>query len=247
MKIKNKNLGYFLISRKLFTSWIWDKPPYYIKLWIWLIGKCNHTTITKHGQTFKRGECLVTLEETRNQTKYKIGYREKKITKKQAWQFFEDLREIPTKDITNTPMIATTKTTVGMFVKVYKYDVYQSFKNYEGNSESNNKVTIREQAGNTINNNEEIMKKNECEARTKFLDFIYLSDNEYKNLDKILKAERDVYIQKINNYIGSVGTDKYKNHYYTILKWFYEDHPEEQLPNESASQWIDRMLLCNPS
>jgi len=49
---QNNKEGAFLISRSLFDSDIWFKPEWYLKLWIYFIGKANHTNIGH----FKRGE-----------------------------------------------------------------------------------------------------------------------------------------------------------------------------------------------
>lgn len=164
MNFMEQNNGAFLVSRSIFDSGIWTMPPYYIKLWIWLIGKCNHKDTVKFGQNFERGECLITLDETQNQTKYKAGWRTEKISKFEAWNFYEWLRE--------NNMATTTKTTVGMFVKVLNYDRYQTLKNYEANSESNAPLTHRKQTANTINKNDKNVKNvNNNILDQKFLEF----------------------------------------------------------------------------
>lgn len=56
--------------------------------------------------------------------------------------------------------------------------------------------------------------------KLKFLEFVYLTQEEYGNLitwyglDKV----KDI-IQRMNDYLWSKG-DKYKSHYHTILSWF---------------------------
>jgi hypothetical protein len=55
--------------------------------------------------------------------------------------------------------------------------------------------------------------------KDKYLDFVYLSKEEYKKLeDKLGKSKTDDYIEKLNTYIGSKGKN-YKSHYFTILNW----------------------------
>lgn len=142
--------GAFIISRSLFDSQIWQMPPEYIKTWIWIIGKCNHRGEFKKGRQFNRGECLVTLQETQDQMKYKVGYRTKGITKDQAWRVYEWLRE--------AKMVETTKTTLGMFVKVLRYEEYQNLDNYERDDEADNVQTIFKQGSNNINKNEKNVK-----------------------------------------------------------------------------------------
>lgn len=121
--INHTGKGAFLVARSLFESKIWIMPPYYLKVWLWVLGKCNHETITRHGMTFNRGECLVTVEETRKQCEYKVGFRQSSPSKDQIWRVYVWLRE--------EKMIETKKTTRGMFIKVLRYDEYQTIGNYK--------------------------------------------------------------------------------------------------------------------
>jgi len=34
--------GYILLSRRLIESEIWDKPPMYLKVWIYILTKARH-------------------------------------------------------------------------------------------------------------------------------------------------------------------------------------------------------------
>ncbi|OHB52935.1 MAG: hypothetical protein A2Y10_19640 [Planctomycetes bacterium GWF2_41_51] len=57
------------------------------------------------------------------------------------------------------------------------------------------------------------------EAKTKYLDFVYLTDEEYRKLlDQFGEAILKEKITELNNGIGSKGY-KYKSHYFTILSW----------------------------
>lgn len=61
--------------------------------------------------------------------------------------------------------------------------------------------------------------------KEKYLDFVFLAEKEYKKLtDRVGKDKTDEWISKLNNHIGSIG-DKYKSHYYTILKWIQKEPP----------------------
>lgn len=56
-------------------------------------------------------------------------------------------------------------------------------------------------------------------TKKKFLDFVYLSDIEYKKLtDKFGKEKTETMIDNLNNYLGSKGK-RYKSHYFTLLNW----------------------------
>lgn len=70
-----------------------------------------------------------------------------------------------------------------------------------------NKVISKE------NINKNIYRKN------LFLDYVYLSKEEYdKLIDRFGKEMVSAQISSLNNYIGSKGV-KYKSHYHTILNW----------------------------
>ena len=142
-KRENTKKGYFLLSRSIFDSELWNRPPLYVKLFIWLLGKANHKD--NPAKRLQRGQCLVTLPETIEAMKYYVGYRIEKPTKKQIWGTYEGLRE--------ADMIVTTKVTRGMVVTICNYDFYQDPKSYEGNNEGTAKVTRREQQGNTKDKN----------------------------------------------------------------------------------------------
>ncbi len=60
--------------------------------------------------------------------------------------------------------------------------------------------------------------------KNKYLDFVFLSDDEFNKLkDKLSIKVANDYIERLNNYIGSTGK-KYKSHYYTILTWFRKNN-----------------------
>lgn len=66
--------------------------------------------------------------------------------------------------------------------------------------------------------------------KKRFLDFVLLTDEEYKKLiDRYGKTIIDEYIEKLNNYIGSKGK-RYKSHYHTLLNWLKKDKIEELPP-----------------
>jgi len=62
--------------------------------------------------------------------------------------------------------------------------------------------------------------------KVKFLDFVLLKDEELKKLiDKLGEKNTQIWIERLNNYIGSKGK-KYHSHYHTILTW----HNRNPLP-----------------
>lgn len=140
--------GYILISRRLIESEIWEKPPLYLKVWIYILSKARH----RADKGYERGELLISIPELQEACSHKIGFRKETPTKKQIFNILEFLRnpyegayEGNDDSRTSATMIGTTKTTRGLVVKVHNYNVYQDPKNYErnneGNAESNDKGT----------------------------------------------------------------------------------------------------------
>lgn len=160
--------GYILLSRKLVESEIWDKPPLYLKVWIYILTKAQH----KPYKNFDRGELLISIPELIDACSYKVGYRIEKPTKSQIFNILEWLRnsnEGANEDDTKDTMINTTKTTRGMVVKVCNYNVYQDPKKYEHNSEDNNedstKTTMPKRQADTINKNVKNVKNDKNKER----------------------------------------------------------------------------------
>ena len=71
--------------------------------------------------------------------------------------------------------------------------------------------------------------------KRKFLDFVYLTQDEYTIL---IKEYGDKHIKnvmvRLNDYIGSKG-DKYKSHYYVILTWLRNSGIKKLTPKEHVS------------
>lgn len=128
-------------------------PPYYVKIWLWLIAKANY----QDGKRLKRGECFVTIEETRQQTKYMVGYRSEMESTKTVRRVYEWLTE--------RSMIVTTKVTNGSVVKLLQYEQYQTFENHEGTYEGPTKVPTKGQRKSLEGQN--ISYKENKELRTK--------------------------------------------------------------------------------
>jgi hypothetical protein len=136
--------GCILLSRKLLNSGIFNKPPLYIKVWIYLLTRAQH----KDYKGLKRGQLWTSIPEIQKACSYYIGFRKEIPTKKQIFDVLEWLRNPYEADSKGT-MITTTKGTHGILVNIEKYELYQDIKNYERNDESNNeeptKGTTREQ------------------------------------------------------------------------------------------------------
>ncbi len=77
----------------------------------------------------------------------------------------------------------------------------------------------------TLDNAQPTVKES---LKSKHLDFVLLTDKEYKTLcDLFGEAQAKGMIEKLNNYIGSKGK-QYKSHYFTILNWAGKDGIKRQ-------------------
>ncbi len=64
--------------------------------------------------------------------------------------------------------------------------------------------------------------------KQKYLDFVYLSENEHKKLiEKFGEKLANEKIENLNHYIGSKGK-KYDSHYHTILAWERKNEREQK-------------------
>lgn len=149
--------GYILVSRKLIESEILEKPPLYLKVWMYLLMRAQY----KPYKDLDRGELVVSIPELIEACSYKVGYRTEKPSKSQFFYILEWLRnsdEASDERYDTETMIDTTKTTRGMVVKVSNYNVYQDFRNYEQNDEDNNEKpvndTMPKRQADTINKKE---------------------------------------------------------------------------------------------
>ena len=91
---------------------------------------------------------------------------------------------------------------------------------------NNNKTTKKQQKNNKQTTSISISRSNKIEdkvkvednKKNKYLDFVYLSEEEHQKLTTQLWPKlTNQLIEKLNNYIWSIWKDKYKSHYYTIL------------------------------
>jgi hypothetical protein len=148
--------GYIIVARKIIESEIWDKPPLYLKVWMYLLLSAQHSDFKK----LKRGQVRTSIPEIREACSWHVGYRKVVPTKDQIYQVIDWLRKrSESNDETDTKatMIATTKATQGMVITIENYCFYQTSKNYESNDESNNetdtKATREQRTPNNINKN----------------------------------------------------------------------------------------------
>lgn len=145
--------GCILLARKIIESAIWDKPPLYLKVWVYLLTRAQHGDY----KGLKRGQLRTSIPELIEACKWRIGARVERPKKEQIFQVIDWMRSINNSDDTDrtmsegnakAPMITTTKATHGLLITISNYADYQDFSMYESNGESNDEnraKTVREQ------------------------------------------------------------------------------------------------------
>lgn len=228
--------GCILVARKMVESEIWEKPPLYIKVWMYLLIQAQH----KDYKGLKRGQLSTSIPEIIEAVAWRVGARKERPTKDQIYQIIEWLRSTKTQrspDESNAKatMITTTKATQSMLINIDSYDFHQDITNYESNDESNDeKVTKpprKQRKPNNINkngNNDNNDKNDQEEIKdnkTLYLDKILLSHVEiaklvekYGNEDLVEKA-----IDKLNSYLMANLKKKYDSHYHVLKGWVFDD------------------------
>ncbi len=126
----NHSQGAFQLSRSLFTSDIWEMPPTYLKIFIYIIGKANHERKRYRGFTVERGQYFCHSGELLDQLRYYIGCCRKNASDSTAKRVLKYLRD--------TNRITTAKKPRGILITVINYDKYQNLTNYERTKEHTN-------------------------------------------------------------------------------------------------------------
>ncbi|MFW6047444.1 MAG: hypothetical protein ACOCP4_06655, partial [Candidatus Woesearchaeota archaeon] len=148
--------GYILLSRKLIESRIWEKPPMYLKVWVFLLSNAQHSQYKK----LNRGQLRTSIPEIQEACSHYVGFRKETPSKSQIYRIIEWLRkphEEHMKGNASESMIKTMNGTHGMVVTICNYGVYQDPKSYERNNEQNNENDMNgmgtKRSRNNINKN----------------------------------------------------------------------------------------------
>lgn len=118
--------GYILIARKMLDSELMNKPPHYLKLWIWMLSKA----FWKDGEQLQRGQLHTSIEEMQEVGTYRVGGRvEGKFTAAEVRSAYGYFKE--------TGAILVSKRTRGMVISIINFDIYQNPSNYEQHTNPN--------------------------------------------------------------------------------------------------------------
>ncbi|HEX5150070.1 MAG TPA: hypothetical protein VFW07_01410 [Parafilimonas sp.] len=140
--LNNVSLGYIKIARKLIESSIWSKPPLYLKVWVYLLLKAQHSDY----KLLKPGQLFTSIPEIIEACSYYVGARKEKPTKDQIFQIIAWLRnpdEGGHESNVKATMIATTKATHGMLITICNYNYYQDSTTYDSNDDSNHEKATK--------------------------------------------------------------------------------------------------------
>ena len=127
--------GFILLARKLESSEIMNKPPLYVKLWVWMLMQASHKD---HG-SLKRGQFFTTYNQMRRAMSWEVGGRIETPTTKQIRTAVDFLSE--------KSFVGRLKVTQGLVITILNYDFYQTASNYERQTEKSSKGTIKTRMG----------------------------------------------------------------------------------------------------
>ena len=118
VKIKG---GYIICARKTIGSEVMDKPPMYMKMWLWMLNMANHASGYKG---LKRGQFFTTKSNIKDAMSWYVGYRKHIPTDREIRSPYEWFMKVN--------MISTAKVTQGRIITILNYNTYQNPNNYEG-------------------------------------------------------------------------------------------------------------------
>lgn len=223
--------GYFIKARCIKNSWIAHAPPIVREVWDYLLREANYKDVKYMGFTVKRGQLFRSYREIINGLEWRVGYRIQRYHESSMKRAMKALRTEGMIELVNEPR--------GNLITVVNYAEYQDPKNYERTNERTNDRTRCEPDANqrrtSIKKKEKKEKKEKKDTNThtqyrvrtmcgevlEKYPCVCVNDSEYLKLKKKLgEKTTHRYLGKLNNYIASIGDDKYKSHYHTILTWY---------------------------
>ncbi len=142
--------GYILQPRAIDESEASKYPPHVREIWLYLLRKANHADARISGKAIHRGQLLTSYSDILEDLSWTVGYRKMSYKKHHC--------ETAMKLLTKERMIATAKTTRGMFITICNYDYYQNPENYETDNVSDNETTGKPQESHTINKKKKNVK-----------------------------------------------------------------------------------------
>jgi hypothetical protein len=136
--------GYIKLNRRLLESDIWNKPPLYLKVWMYLLCQASHQP---YGN-LQRGQLVTSVEKIQDAVTYKEGAIVRRPTYEQVRNILRYMRKnaiksthtarapdgVPLRVPEESPMISMRKVTGGLLVTIEKYSLYQGAVETQGNT-----------------------------------------------------------------------------------------------------------------
>lgn len=127
--------GYIKLSRRLLESDIWNKPPLYLKVWMYLLCQASHRP---YGN-LQRGQLVTSIEKIQDAVTHKEGAIVRRPTYEQVRNILRYMRKnaiksahtarvpdgVPLRVPVEKPMISIRKMNGGLLVTIEKYSQYQ--------------------------------------------------------------------------------------------------------------------------
>lgn len=118
--------GYILLARKLLESELMNKPPHYLKLWVWMLCKA----FWKDGDKMNRGQFISSIGEMQEALTYRVGARVVKPSVDEIRGAYRYMAESGT--------ITVAKTTRGIIITICNFEYYQAPMSYETRTDYEN-------------------------------------------------------------------------------------------------------------
>lgn len=228
--------GCILLARKVIESEIWEKPPLYLKVWIFLLTTAQHSNY----KSLKRGQVSTSIPEIIEGVKWKVGARVERPTKDQVFQVLEFLRgkamkskRSPDEDNLKATMITTTKATHSLLVTIDNYNVYQDFKSYESNDEGNDetgaKATRKQRQPSNINKNVKNEKNVKDKKTSSRQSKSYAEDDSYYLMAVYFYEKLMSYVEKIGkaHLIRNSNMQKWADDFRKIIE--IDERPKQEV------------------
>ncbi|MHB8110526.1 MAG: hypothetical protein ACYDHW_10900 [Syntrophorhabdaceae bacterium] len=120
-------------------------------------------------------------------------------------------------------------------------DRVKRFRNAKEKRDCNAKLTPLSSSSSSSSSLKKEKKKENIPPRTKYLDSVFLSDEEYRKCQEVMgQKSLDIGIEKLD-YSITVKSGKYKDHYKTLLNWFRRGYCNEggDIGSRDASHYLD--------
>lgn len=118
--------GFMMIPKDIYDLELWKKPPLYLKVWIYLFIKAQHSPY----KSLKEGELHTSLEEIAEGVSWFCGYRKEKPHRRDIFRIIDYLRE-EHKEEPDWARIETKKTPYGIRIKLSHYNDFRDSGCYD--------------------------------------------------------------------------------------------------------------------